>query len=274
MSYENSKKICIIAGSGKLPKILADAARNKGFNPHIITIEDQHNIALNSFDHIEIKLGQLGKAIKYLQKNNISQICFAGKISRPATSKLQLDIEGIKFLASLGIKKLSGGDDELLNHVVKFFERHKIQVIAPNELCPEIAAEKGVLGKIKPLKGDVEDIKYGEDILKTLSPYDIGQAVIIENKYVLGVEASEGTDQLIKRIKSYKKEKDFGVLVKRAKINQHPKMDLPTIGMQTLKNVIASNLSGIAIEAGKTLIVDRKKLVAMADKHKIFIIGI
>lgn len=274
MTKLNLKKIAIIAGGGELPNILLNSIKKTDITPHVIIIEDHADGNYSQFPNIKLKLGQFNKAIKYLQQNNIDHICFAGKIYRPSLSQLKLDTIGVKFLAKIGLKKLSGGDDQLLQQIINLFEQYRISTISPVEICKDLVINKGVIGEIKPSKQDLEDIRYGEEILDSLSRFDIGQAIIIENKYTLGIEAAEGTDELIKRIKSLKKEKNLGVFVKKPKLKQNMRIDLPTIGIETINNVINSNLKGIAISANTTLIIDKKAVIAKANKNNIFIFGI
>lgn len=270
-----NNKFCLIAGGGKLPEIIIKNAKENKLNIHVIAIEGQFNLVPNkSIPFISVKLGQLGKAINYIKQNNIKFVCFAGKINRPSIANLKPDVVGLKFLTKIGLTKLSSGANQIFNHIVKFFEEHGIKIVGPETICNDLLISKGLITKTKPKKEDLIDIKYGAEILKKLSQFDIGQAIIIENQYVLGIEAAEGTDELIKRAKNLKRYKQHGVLIKIPKLKQNMKIDLPTIGMDTIQNIINSNLRGIAIAANKTLILDKEEVIKKANKHKIFIVGI
>ncbi len=267
-------KICLLAGSDHLPEEIIKSAKQNNISLCVIAIDGHVSCDLSDIVHITVKLGQVGKMLDFLKKHNISKICFAGSVKRPSISDLKLDMAAVKFLAKSGIKKLSGGDDKLLNLLVEFLAENNVTLIGPEEIAPEILADNGCITSTKPSQEDCNDIELGEKILNSLSQYDIGQAIIIENQYVVGIEAAEGTDNLIKRIKDLKKEKKYGVLVKKPKTNQNLKVDLPTIGIRTIQNSIESGLKGIAISAGKTIVINKNELVKLANKHKFFIIGV
>ena len=163
----------------------------------------------------------------------------------------------------------------MLTTVLKIFESEGYQIISPEKITPELITPKGVLGKIKPCKTDMEDVEIGKKVLETLGMLDVGQAVVVENHYILGIEAAEGTNNLIKRSKLLKKEKKpYGVLVKMKKSTQDMRIDLPSIGVHTIEELKHAGLRGIAIKSGESFIIDIKEVIKEADKNKIFILGI
>ncbi|MEQ9115469.1 MAG: UDP-2,3-diacylglucosamine diphosphatase LpxI [Rickettsiales bacterium] len=273
MNLPKFKRIGIISGGGLLPQIIINSALKQNTEPYVLGIEGSIDYTPEC-NHLIANIGKVGKAFKFFKDNEITNICFAGKINRPAISQVKVDATGLKFLGKVGLNKLSGGDNHLLTQILKLFESNGFNVISPEKFAPEILAKKGVLTKTKPSKQDLADIESGSIILGDLSKHDIGQSIIIANKYVIGIEAAEGTDELIKRINAYKKEKNYGVLVKRPKSNQDTRIDLPTIGVETVQHAIDSNLNGIAIAANKTIIIDKDKVLAEANGNKIFIVGI
>ncbi|MCH9753712.1 MAG: UDP-2,3-diacylglucosamine diphosphatase LpxI, partial [Alphaproteobacteria bacterium] len=215
------------------------------------------------------------KVLNLLKKHSISHISFIGSIKRPSLSSVKLDSESALFLTKYSLKKFTGGDNNLLSSILSFFENKGFNIIKPEGLSPELVTPKGVLGKVKPSKIDKSDIDIGLNALQTLGKLDIGQSIIVENSYVLGVEAAEGTSKLIKRCKDLKREKkNLGVLVKLKKCKQDSRIDLPSIGVDTIKDVKKAGLNGIAIGSNNSFIIDIKNVIKEADKNNIFLIGI
>ena len=161
-----------------------------------------------------------------------------------------------------------------MSYIMKVVEGAGYSVLSPGVLVPKLLTPLGVLGSKKPAERDYEDISLGKKVLESLGKFDVGQAVIVENFNVLGIEGAEGTDELILRCAKLKREKRRGVLVKMKKICQSGKVDLPVIGIQTVENVYKSGFKGIALEATASLIVEIEKVVKLANKYKIVIIGI
>ena len=159
--------------------------------------------------------------------------------------------------------------------IAEFLEEQGFKVISPNSIIPSLLAPVGNLGTAQPDENDVIDISIGQTILGLLGHMDIGQAVIVENGYVLGIEAAEGTDSLISRSASLKREQvRKGVLVKMKKNNQDKRLDLPVIGLTTIENVYRANLRGIAISAQRSIIINFEEVIRLVNKYNIFIIGI
>ena len=149
-----------------------------------------------------------------------------------------------------------------------------MRVVGIHEVMNNILVRPGILGKVKPGKDDYVDIRRGVAAAFELGRLDIGQSVVVQQGLVLGVEAIEGTDELIKRCSAYKRKGNGGVLVKLRKPQQDMRIDLPTIGTRTIENAKASGLNGLAVHAGNTLIVDEAEVIRAADKAGLFIIGI
>ena len=167
------------------------------------------------------------------------------------------------------------GDNSALSIIAKFLEEHGLKVISPNSILPSLLTPAGILGKIKPDQDDLKDIEIGKIVLAKLSDMDIGQATIVENSYVLGIEAAEGTDSLIKRCADLKRETmRKGVLVKMKKTMQDKRLDLPTIGTNTIDYVYKANLRGIAVNTNGSIIISLPEVITLADKYGIFVIGV
>ena len=172
-----------------------------------------------------------------------------------------------------------GGDDHLLSGVGRMFEREGFQLIGAQEVAPDILMPEGVLGRVEPSERDRDDIAFGFDYLKATGPFDVGQAVVVAGRRVLAVEAAEGTDQMLQRVAEMRKNgrvsapAGTGVLVKAPKPGQDTRFDLPAIGPRTVDGVARAGLAGMAVAAGSSIVAEPEKLVAAADRAKVFVIG-
>jgi UDP-2,3-diacylglucosamine hydrolase len=203
----------------------------------------------------------------------VTDLVLAGGVRRPSLSALLPDWRAAKFFARVGYRAL--GDDGLLSAIIKELEREGFRVLGADELLsPANLMPKGSLGRHVPDDDAKADIDQGLRIARALGVLDIGQAVIVQQGLVLGVEAAEGTDELIRRCAALRRDGPGGVLVKIAKPGQERRADRPTIGPQTVALAAASGLQGIAAEAGMTLIMDRAELVRAADEAGLFVIGV
>ena len=258
-------RVGVIAGGGALPKIIIDQLKN----PFVLALQGHAHKDLKS--HAQVGVTELKKAVDVLRANNIKTIVFAGKVARPSLSDIKLDTLGLKLLWNM----VGAGDDALLSKLISFVEGLGFNVISAQDIVKNLLCKKGVLGLAKPTKQDLVDIKVGMGVLRALGDQDVGQGVVVENGYVLGIEAAEGTDGLIKRCGALKKEKaGVGVLVKLKKTMQGDKVDLPAVGEDTIKNLHKAGFKGVAIEAGGAILLDKNKIATLANKLKIFLIGV
>ncbi len=270
----SSKKLGIIAGGGSLPAQLIKTCTEQGRPFFVLGLEGHVNEKLlKNIPHKIVRLGAVGDALKTLKKEQAEEVIMAGNVGRPTLSSLRPDMTATMLIAKLGANIFSG-DNALLGAIVKIMEGEGFTVVGVGDVCAHLLAGKGVLGKVKPTSQQKDDITRGMKALATLGELDIGQAVIVENGYVLGVEAAEGTAALIMRCgKLPQHEAGKGVLVKCKKPKQDARADLPTIGLETVEQAHAAGLSGIAVEAGGSLILDISETLHLADKYKIFIVG-
>jgi UDP-2,3-diacylglucosamine hydrolase len=264
----------IIAGGGRLPLQLVESCQSIGRPFFLLALEDiVDKEAIHHIPHELTRLGAVGESLEKLRKAGVKELVLAGKVRRPSMASLRPDMLGTKLLARLGAAFFSG-DDALLKAVMSFLEDEGFKVIGVDDVLKTLLAPVGVLGKIAPDSQAQADITLGMNVARLLGRLDIGQAVIVENGYVLGVEAAEGTDALIARCAKLRREKHRGVLVKARKPMQDNRADLPTIGPATVEQVHAAGFGGIAIEAQGGLIVDREEMIRRADAAGIFITGI
>lgn len=271
---DNNRKLGIIAGGGSIPAMLITHCLEQKIPFTALAIEgnaDKDFFKGDSFDYKWIRIGQAGSGFKYFAQSQVTDVVMIGTIRRPSFFDLVPDLRTTAFFAHVGTKAL--GDDGILRAVVSEIEKDGMHVKGIHELMPELLIPQGNLTKNKPSKSDMIDIKRGLEVAFALGKLDVGQAVVVQHGLVLGVEGIEGTDELIRRCKDYRRKGDGGVLVKLRKPQQDMRIDLPTIGEQTIENAHNSGIKGIVIHAGNGLIINQKQTIALADKYGMFIIG-
>lgn len=268
-----AEKIGLIAGSGELPSVIAAAALSSGKEVYVAALSGITDLdTLVSVPHDVYKLGQCGKILKAFRKEKVTDVLFIGGVRRPSFKELSLDWWTARHIAKWGFSIF--GDDSLLMKIVKIAEAEGFKVIGAQDVLPELVSVKGVYGKIKPDKQAEIDIARGHEVAKGIGSMDIGQSVVVQQGMVIGVEAIEGTDALIRRCKTLQRGGVGGVLVKTCKPSQERRIDLPTIGVNTVTNAKEAGLRGIAVEAGSSLIVGVDDVIKTADNLGLFIIGI
>lgn len=264
----------IVAGSTDLPRIIAETCQKQGRPCFILALEDIcEPKTVQDMPHAWSRIGALGHAMKTLKAHGAIELIMAGKVTRPKMANLRPDLKGTQLLAKLGSNFLKG-DDELLRAVIAFLEKEGFTVVGAREVMPECLAQEGVLGAITPDKHLQADIEFGAKMARGIGKLDIGQSVIVQNHQVIGIEAIEGTAALIRRCAELKPEAKGGVLVKCCKPHQDERADLPTIGVATIEQCVEAKLSAIAIEAGKTLMLEKDTLIEQANAAGIAIVGI
>lgn len=269
------KKLGIIAGSGRMPALLAEACKTSQ-RPYFILCLEGHSDP-ESFAHSPhktIRLGAVGEALKTLKKEQVEEVIMAGHVKRPTLASLRPDMTATMLIARMG-SSIFSGDDALLSAIITIMEKEGMTVVGAQDVLAHLVTPEGILGKHKPDKQHMTDIARGMQVVKRLGELDIGQAVIIENNYVLGVEAAEGTDALLLRCAHLPQhEAGCGVLVKCKKPAQDTRVDLPAIGIETIRRVSEGKFSGIAMEAGGSILLDREEVIHFANQHGLFVIGV
>lgn len=271
-------KLAILAGGGALPLHLAQACKEDGRPFLMIGLEGMADSAITDMPHAWTGLGSVGKTLKLMRQHGCTAIVLAGIVKRPDFSTLKLDLTGVRLLPRV-MKAARGGDDQLLSVLVAFFEEQGFAVIGADEVMTALLAPEGILGRYRPGAEDSADIARGIAVVRRLGDLDIGQGAVVCREVVLAVEAVEGTDAMLQRVQDLPDhlrgsvEERRGVFVKLPKPAQERRIDLPTIGVQTIERAAAAGLSGIAVEAGGTLVLDREAVVAAADEAGIFIMG-
>ena len=274
MTKTTMQKLGIIAGNGSLPWALMTECQKQGRPFCVVALKGHANPDLIPAD-IPVKwirLGAVGQGFNEMKKQGVKEVVLIGGVRRPSLKELCPDLRGLKFFAKIGVKAL--GDDGLLRSVINEIETEGFKVVGIDDIMPSLLAPKGVLGTIKPSESDKIDINHGFDVAKILGSADVGQAVIVQQGLVLSVEGIEGTAALIKRTKTLKRNGDGGVLVKVSKPQQERRVDLPTIGPNTIQDIYDAGFKGVAVEAGSVLIAECEQTIQLANKLGIFIVGV
>ncbi len=268
-------KLGIIAGGGVLPVEVAHTHIKRGGQCYIAVLEEEvHPDLLESnFECQSFPLGSVGGVIRYFKQHGVKNIVLAGKISRPNFKSIKgLDFAGSQLMAKI-VKERFLGDDKILRAVMEFFEENGFTILAPDSILSAATshAPSLLITSTAPSAQDEIDAEFGFTVIKSLGNMDVGQAVIVQNGYVLGIEAAEGTDNLIIRCAALRREPTGGTLVKALKNSQDVRIDLPTIGLQTIHHLINFSYNGIAIQQDRVIIVEEKNAISLANQYNIFI---
>jgi UDP-2,3-diacylglucosamine hydrolase len=272
--------LAIICGGGSFPAAVAEAVVRRGRRLVMFGIRGWADPKLiEHHTHHWIALGQVGRFFRLAHAERCRDVLFIGSLLRPPITQLRFDWTTIKLMPRI-LRAFRGGDDRLLTAVAGAMEEQGLRVIGIADAAPEIIVPEGVLGRYEPSSRDRADINRALTLIATLGPFDVGQAAVIANNHVLGVEAAEGTDKLLLRIAELRLQArvttppGVGVLVKAPKRGQDRRLDLPAIGTQTIENAARAGLGGIAVAAGSAIIADATKVIAAADRAKIFLVGV
>lgn len=268
-----ASKLGIIAGGGAFPGLAIAACRSQGRDFHVLALTGQADPEIIGDAPADwVRLGAAGTGFKKLREAGVSELVMIGPVRRPTLKELAPDLRTTKFFAKVGLKAL--GDDGLLRAVAREIEEEGFRVIGIDDVLADCLAPEGPFGRHLADEQALADIRRGWEVAKGLGALDVGQAVVVQQGIVLGVEAIEGTDRLIRRCADLRRDGPGGVLVKVRKPGQDRRLDLPTIGLGTLREAAAAGLRGIVVEAGATLVLDREALSTQADEAQMFILGL
>ena len=259
--------IGLFFGDTDFPKLILKRLK-KAKKKYLILDLSRKNIFKKDSKSFRVNIGQFGSILKLLRENKCNKVIFAGKIDKPNLSKLKLDMTGIYYLPRI-IKAYKKGDAAILKELINILSLENIKVIKSTFLTPELSLKKGIYTKNKPIKDDLNDIKKGENILKKTNAFDHIQAIIVRENSIFK-ETSKGTKNLIKKIKKTKIKR--GILIKYPKKKQDMRVDLPTIGLDTLKDCKKAGLKGIVLKDKQNIFLDKNKCIKFANKNKIFIL--
>jgi DUF1009 family protein len=263
-----------------MPFAVADSLVARGINPVLFALKGACDpVAVERFRHHWISVGQLGRAIRLFRAENCRDLVFIGTLVRPALSEIRLDWGTLRVIGRLWAA-FRGGDDHLLSGIGRILEQDGFRMVGINDVAPDLLMPQGCLTRKAPDENAAADIAMGRDVLHALSPFDIGQAAVVIDGHVIGMEDIEGTDGLLARVARLRQEGRIrartgrGVLVKAPKSGQDLRFDLPTIGPQTVEGARAAGLAGIAIVAGNTIVVEPQLMIEAADRAGLFVTGL
>ncbi len=266
-------KLGIVAGGGTLPARIAETCRQSGRDFFVVALEGQADPdVIAGLPHAWVRLGAAGKAINLLRGEQVEEVVLAGAVRRPSLVELKPDWRIAKFAAKGFFAR---GDDGLLAAVVKALEEEEgFKIVGPQDIMGGILAREGFLGRHQATDRDARDIERGIAVLDALSQADVGQAIVVQDGIVLGIEAVEGTDQLIERCGAIKRKGRGPVMVKLPKRGQEQRIDMPTVGPGTVAMAVNAGCVGIAVAAGETLIVEADGAIEQADAGGLFMLGL
>lgn len=265
-------RIGLVAGEGKLPIVFARLAKSKGdtvigFGLKGVTDEK----LAESVDKMHwLDWGHLEKGLLLLAMERIRKIVMLGKLKKELffNGAAQLDSKAKGIIEKVRDKK----DYVLLNEITAVFSKLGMQVIDAVTYLKDLIPQKGTLTKREPSKEEWEDINYGKDVAKSLSGFDIGQTLVLKSKTVIAVEAMEGTDETIARAGILVK--GGCVVVKVARPNQDMRFDVPLVGLSTVEAMARSGCNVLALEADKTILMDREEIIRFCDEKNIALVVI
>jgi UDP-2,3-diacylglucosamine hydrolase len=273
------RKLGLIAGGGGLPLEVARACTIAERPLFVVRLRGFADQEMHAFPGGESGIAEMGRSIKLLKQAGCEAVCFAGQVNRPDFSNLKPDLRGLAVLPG-AIAAASRGDDELLRFLMSEFERDGFVVEGADQVVADLAIREGALGRLAPTEAHRLDIDIAVRAARALGDLDIGQAAVSARGLVLAMEAAEGTAALLSRVAGLPEalrgttSAPVGVLAKVPKSGQDRRVDLPTIGVDTVTAVASAGLAGIVGEARGLLVVDREATVRMADELGIFIAGL
>ena len=226
----------------------------------------KNNKFKNDKNSHRISIGKFGKIISLIKEKKSKKVLFAGKIAKPKFSSLRLDLKGMYYMPSV-IRAAKLGDAAIIKSIIKILNNENIKVISSIFFNHELAIKAGNYTKLKPNLGEINSIKKGITYFNKLNNLDHVQALIVKDSKIIATEDSYGTKKMLSKLKK----KSEGILIKLPKKKQDLRMDLPTIGLHTLKDCKKYGLKGIVLKSKKNIFLNKAKCIAFADKNKIFI---
>jgi DUF1009 family protein len=277
---EISSPVGLIAAGGVMPFAVADSLVARGLNPVLFALKGACDpVRVERFRHHWISVGQVGRAVKLFRSENCRDLVFIGTLVRPALSEIRLDWGTLRVIGRVWAA-FRGGDDHLLSGIGRILEQDGFRMVGIRDVAPDLLMPEGCITRAAPDQSAAADIARGRDVLRALSPFDIGQAAIVIDGHVVGVEDIEGTDGLLARVAHLRAEGRIrakaarGVLVKAPKSTQDLRFDLPTIGPRTIEGAAKARLAGVAIVAGNTIVVEPQTMIEAADAAGLFVTGV
>ena len=276
------QRIGLVAGWGRFPQVVAQTLRRDGHEVYTVGIKGHADAALQNDSHgyHEVGVARMGAAIRYLRGQGVERGIHAGKMHK---------VEFIRRFAWIGLipdyttfrafyphfvsGRRNRNDDSLLLAVVDAFARGGVELAPATDFAPELLVKTGTLSTQQPTAKQQQDIAYGWQLAKEMGRLDVGQSVAVKGRAVLAIEAIEGTDQCIRRAGELCSQGGFTV-VKVAKPQQDMRFDVPTIGIGTLETLVAAGGKVLAVEAGKTILLDEPEVIQFANRRKLVVVAV
>ena len=259
--------IGLFLGSTDFPKLILNKIKKEKKKYFIIDLTANNEFKKNKNSY-NTSIGQFGKILSIIKENKCNNVLFAGKINKPKISSLKLDFKGLFYIPRI-IKASKLGDAAILKELIKILAEHKIKVIKSNFYNPELTLQKGNYTKIIPNKKELIEIKKGISSLNRLNAHNHTQALVVRNNSIIAKENSRGTKKMLQSI--IKAKYNQGILIKFPKKKQDLRADLPTIGLDTIKDCKKANLKGLVLKGNQNIFLDKAKSITFANKNKIFI---
>jgi len=269
----------LICGGGSLPLAVADYVAARGRPVVLFPLHGAaEGTAVDRFPHHWLYMGQVGKFVRLARAAGCRDLIFIGNLVRPSIWQVRPDFKALTLLGRV-YAAFRGGDNHLLSGMGKMLEQEGFHLIGAHEVAPEILVPEGTLGRVQASERDRADIAFGFEFLRATGPFDVGQAVVVNDRHVLAVEAAEGTDLMLARVAELRANGRItsavgnGVLVKAPKRGQDLRYDMPSIGPLTVEGTKRAGLAGIAVVGGSTIVAEPAEFVVAADRAEIFVIG-
>lgn len=254
--------LAILAGGGRLPLLIAESVTARGGSVHIVAIRGEADSGIERYPQTWVNWGQIGRAIKAIKTHGGGTMVIAGRVSRPDLMTLRPDLELLRNVPAIARIVSAGGDNDVLTRVITFFEGCGLVVKGVHEVAPELVATAADTNPA-PCPEASRDIALGTRVLAALADLDVGQAIAVADGRVVAIEGVDGTDRMLARLAANTPRTisgRHGVLVKTPKAGQELRVDMPTIGPDTVSGAAAAGLAAIAVAAGQVLILDRAEL--------------
>ena len=261
--------IGLFLGEKQLPIEILKSLKKKKIKYFIIDLSKNNKFKKNKNSYF-INIGKFGKILELIKSKKCKKVLFAGNIIKPRISKLKLDLKGIYYIPRI-IKASKLGDAAILKELIKILSENKIKVIKLNTYNPELTLKRGCYTKIKPSSSDLISIRRGIQILNKSNSFNHVQALVINNRKIVSLEKRRGTKHMLKSIKNNNLKNKL--LLKMPKSKQDLRVDLPTIGLDTLKDCKKANIKGIVVKAGQNIFLDKRKGLKFANKNNIFVMA-
>jgi DUF1009 family protein len=275
-----SSPVGLIAAGGAMPFAVADSLAARGIDAVLFALRGACDpVRVERFRHHWISVGELGRAVRLFRAEGCRDLVFIGSLVRPALSEIRLDWGTLRAIGQIWAA-FRGGDDHLLSGIGRILERDGFRMVGIKDVAPDLLMPEGGLTRTAPDQNAAADIAKGREVIRALSPFDIGQAAVVIDGHVVAVEDIEGTDALLARVARLREEgrirapAKHGVLVKAPKSGQDLRFDLPTIGPRTVEGAAGAKLAGMAVVAGNTLVAEPQAMIEKADAAGLFIAGI